>query len=234
MTITVSTKADITANNTKAKPEIVSDVWVKASWDEFMALADDPSLDKARFYYDRSFMRIETSPIGANHARSHGIVSNVIQFFATFNDVYIYQYLNCSFRKTNNAEFQPEISCYLSSELKIPTRNGNDSPVDINKFDLPSLVVEISSTTIQDDLGHKRLLYERLGIQEYWVVDVNTFEVFAFAIADGQSGRITQSQVLKGLDIAKVEEALQLSYVQDDSAITKWIFQTFAKSPIQS
>jgi Uma2 family endonuclease len=210
---------------------LTSDVWVKASWAEFMALADDPSLEKARFYYDRSFMRIEMSPIGANHARSHGIVSNVIQFFATFNDIYIYQYLNCSYRRINDAEFQPEISCYLRAELKIPTRNSNDSPVDINKFDLPSLVVEISSTTIHDDLGHKRLLYERLGIQEYWVVDVSTFEVFAFAIADGRSGRISQSQVLKGLDIAK---ALQLSYVQDDGAITKWIFQTFAISSIQS
>jgi hypothetical protein len=94
MTITVSAKADITANSIEAKPEIVSDVWVKASWDEFMALADDPSLDKARFYYDRSFMRIEMSPIGAIHARSHGIVSNLIQYFATFNDIYIYQYLN--------------------------------------------------------------------------------------------------------------------------------------------
>jgi Uma2 family endonuclease len=234
MTITVSTKTDITANSTKAKPEIVSDVWVKASWAEFMALADDPSLDKARFYYDRSFMRIEMSPIGAIHARSHGIVSNLIQYFATFNDIYIYQYLNCSYRKINDAEFQPEISCYLSSELKLPTRNCNESSVDLDKFDLPSLVVEICSTTIQDDLGHKRLLYERLGIQEYWVVDVNTFEVFAFAIANGRSGRISQSQVLKGLDIAKVEEALQLSYVQDDGAITKWILQTFAKSPIES
>ena len=234
MTITVSTKTDITANSTKAKPEIVSDVWVKASWAEFMALADDPSLEKARFYYDRSFMRIEMSPIGANHARSHGIVSNVIQFFAAFNDIYIYQYLNCSYRKIDDAEFQPEISCYLKAELKIPTRNSDDVPVDINKFDLPSLVIEISSTTIQDDLGHKRLLYERLGIQEYWVVDVNTFGVFAFAITNGRSGRISQSQVLKGLDIDKLEEALQLSYVQDDGAITKWIFQTFEKSPIQS
>ncbi len=99
-----------------------------------------------------------------------------------------------------------------------------------DEFDLPTLVVEISSTTIHDDLGHKRLLYERLGIQEYWVVNAYTAEVFAFAIADGRSGRITRSQVLEGLEIAIVEEALQRNHAdEDDGAIARWLLQTFAK-----
>lgn len=33
------------------------------------------------------------------------------------------------------------------------------------------LVVEISDTTLEDDLGRKRHLYAAGGIPEYWVVD---------------------------------------------------------------
>jgi Uma2 family endonuclease len=236
MAMTISAELVTSAVNSSAiksgsiSNALTSDVWVKASWDEFIALANESSLEKARFYYDHSFMRIEMSPVGLIHAHENGIVYKVISTFAAYANIHIYEYLNCSFRKSGNAEFQPDMAFYLGSGLKIPPRN--DAPVNLEEFDLPTLIVEISATTIQDDLGSKRLLYERLGILEYWVVNAHTLEVFAFAIADGRSGRISQSQVLKGLDIAKVEEALQLSYVQDDGAITKWIFQTFAKPSI--
>ena len=223
----------VTTISTAVKPEItsdicVSDTWVKASWDEFIAFADEPSLEKGRFYYDHSLMRIEMSPVGPTHAHENSIVTNVIRLFATLTNIIIYEYTNCSFRKKNNAEFQPDVAFYIGSGLKIPPRNN--APVNLNEFDLPTLVVEISSTTIHDDLGRKRLLYERLGIKEYWVIDAYTAEVFAFAIADGRSGRITRSQVLEGLEIAVVEEALQRSHTnEDDGAIARWLLQTFAK-----
>ena len=223
----------VTTISTAVKPEITSDIcvfdtWVKASWDEFIAFADEPSLEKGRFYYDHSLMRIEMSPVGPTHAHENSIVTNVIRLFATLTNIIIYEYTNCSFRKKNNAEFQPDVAFYIGSGLKIPPRNN--APVNLNEFDLPTLVVEISSTTIHDDLGRKRLLYERLGIKEYWVIDAYTAEVFAFAIADGRSGRITRSQVLEGLEMATVEEALQRSHTnEDDGAIARWLLQTFAK-----
>lgn len=215
------------------KPEItsnicLSDTWVKASWDEFIAFAGEKSLEEGRFYYDHSLMRIEISPVGPTHAHENSIVANVIRLFATLTNIIIYEYTNCSFRKKNNAEFQPDVAFYIGSGLKIPPRNN--APVNLDKFDLPNLVVEISSTTIQDDLGRKRLLYERLGVREYWVIDAYTAEVFAFTIADGRSGRITRSQVLKVLEMAIVEEALQRSHAnEDDGAIARWLFQIFAK-----
>ena len=219
--------------STAVKPEITSDIcvfdtWVKASWDEFIAFANEPSLEKGRFYYDHSLMRIEMSPVGPTHAHENSIVTNVIRLFATLTNIIIYEYTNCSFRKKNNAEFQPDVAFYIGSGLKIPPRNN--APVNLNEFDLPTLVVEISSTTIHDDLGRKRLLYERLSIKEYWVIDAYTAEVFAFAIADGHSGRITRSQVLEGLEMATVEEALQRSHAnEDDGVIARWLLQTFTK-----
>ena len=214
---------------TTSKPEIVSDRWVKATWEEFMALADDPKLEKGRFYYDNHRMRIEMSPVGPIHAHENSIVSNVVRLFTMIKNVQIYEYTNCSFRKKGESECQPDIAFYLGNNLKLPPRNN--APVDLNKFDLPTLIVEISSTTLQDDLGYKRLMYESLGIQEYWVVNAQTSEVFAFVIAEGRSGIVKRSQVLEGLEIATVKEALQRSQTEDDGAIARWLLQTFNSLP---
>lgn len=213
--------------NTTATPkaEIISDRWVNATWDEFLALADDPKLETGRFYYDNHKMRIEMSPVGPIHAHENSIVSNVVRLFATIRNIQIYEYTNCSFRKKGESECQPDIAFYLGADLKLPPRNN--APVDLNKFDLPTLIVEISSTTLQDDLGYKRLLYERLGILEYWVVNAQTSDVYAFTIADGRSGIVERSQVLEGLEIATVKEALKRSQTEDDGAIARWLLQTF-------
>jgi Uma2 family endonuclease len=34
------------------------------------------------------------------------------------------------------------------------------------------LVIEVSGSTLEDDLGEMALLYAKAGIREYWVVDV--------------------------------------------------------------
>ena len=39
--------------------------------------------------------------------------------------------------------------------------------MDVNLYGAPTLTIEVASTTLSDDLGQKRLLYERLGVQEY-------------------------------------------------------------------
>lgn len=52
------------------------------------------------------------------------------------------------------------------------------------------------------------MLYERLGVGEYWVVNVRRASVIAFAIADGGSKAISRSQVLPDLSLTLLEEAL--------------------------
>ncbi|MGF1936318.1 MAG: Uma2 family endonuclease [Nostoc sp. ChiQUE02] len=53
--------------------------------------------------------------------------------------------------------------------------------------------------------------HEELGIAEYWVVDVQNAQIIAYAIADQGSKCIQESQVLPGLAIAILEEALRRS-----------------------
>jgi Uma2 family endonuclease len=97
----------------------------------------------------------------------------------------------------------------------------------VDVWGTPSLAIEISSTTLSDDLGQKRLLYERLGVQEYWVVNVEAATVIAFEIFNGGSRRIQISSVLANLSISVVEEALQRSKTEDDGKINRWLVQQF-------
>jgi len=47
------------------------------------------------------------------------------------------------------------------------------------------------------------MIYEELGVSEYWVVDVQKAQVIAFKIiANRGSERLTESQVLPGLKVA--------------------------------
>lgn len=200
---------------------LVTDIWVKASWEEFVVLADDPNYAKGKFYYHRGYMRIEMSPIGPLHARQNSIISKVVSLYATVKNIRIVELTNASFRKPSIGEFQPDLSYYIGSEFQLPPRTN--TPINLNEFNPPVLVGEIGASSVDDDLGQKRLLYENSGVKEYWVVDASVDDVIAFEISEGRSGEIKNSQVLPGLAIALVEEALKRSQTQDDGEINRWL-----------
>ncbi len=205
-----------------------TDTWGKATWEEFLAFADDSTWEKGKFYYYEQYMRVEMSPVGPLHARHNSIIPYVVILFATLRNIRVVQFANASFRKAGIREFQPDLAYYIGADLRVPPDDSN-SVVDLNIYDPPSLVVEIGASSFNDDLGEKRLLYESAGIREYWVDRANTREIFAFAINGKSSGRIENSLVLPGLEIALIEEALNRSLTQDDGEINRWLIQTFSQ-----
>ena len=66
-----------------AAPRILTNAWVKASWKEYVAIADvldnQTKLEKAQFYYDNGFMRIENMTTGFSHGRNHSLLASAIQ-----------------------------------------------------------------------------------------------------------------------------------------------------------
>ncbi|BAU14646.1 hypothetical protein LEP3755_51970 [Leptolyngbya sp. NIES-3755] len=80
------------------------------------------------------------------------------------------------------------------------------------------------------DKGDKRLLYETLGVREYWIVNVQKMSVLAFAIANQGSYKITQSQVLAGLEISVLEEAFRLSREMNHGKVSTWLLKQFQSS----
>lgn len=96
-----------------------------------------------------------------------------------------------------------------------------------DRYPVPDLVIEVSKTSLLDDLGTKRTLYETMGISEYWVIDVQKAEILAYAIAAQGSQRIRDSQALPGLTISLLEEALHRSRSNAQSQVGAWLLQQF-------
>jgi Uma2 family endonuclease len=200
---------------------VPTDTWLEVSWEDFLTFADDPTLASARFYYDEGYMRVEMSPLGSAHGQDNSIVSTVIILFAALNNIPIKELTNTSFRKARTREAQPDIAFYIGENLRFPPRNN--APVNIDELEPPTLVVEVAASSLEDDTTRKQKLYQRMGVKEYWVVNVNAGTVIAWLLSATECVPIRVSQVLPGLEMALVEEALKRSQTEDDGSIGRWL-----------
>ena len=106
-----------------------------------------------------------------------------------------------------------EVSVALD-DLSMPTPDivvwrqfDTDGPVPVAAV---QLIVEVSVTTIADDLGAKARLYAVAGIAEYWVVDVAARVVHLFSHPEkglftdrsiARYGEVVQSATIAGLQV---------------------------------
>jgi Uma2 family endonuclease len=199
--------------------------WVKTLWDDFLEFVNQPKHEKAKCYYYRGEARIETMPIGSDHANDHALLLIAIGLFVAVKGLIVNGKDNCSYRKVGMVEVQPDISYYVGDRAQsIPWGTG---VVDLDIYPAPDLAIEIANSSWADDVGKKRLIYEDLGVREYWVIDVRNAEILAFAIADPESAkgsyRIERSQVISDLEIGLLAEALRMSRQQAQGQVTSWL-----------
>lgn len=110
---------------------------------------------------------------------------------------------------------QPDSAYYIGDNADaIP---WGTTIIDLDTYPPPDLVIEVANTSLADDQGVKRLLYEDLGVKEYWVLDVKNVRVLAFEIENQDSYRITESKVLPKLQISLLQTALQQSHQTNQS-----------------
>lgn len=205
--------------------KIATDTWVKASWEEYIQLVENPEYEKARCYYYNGEFRIEMSALGNDHSLDHAIIIVGVNLFAIIKNIPLNARDNCNYRKTGIQDSQPDVSYYIGENAS--TVGRGTFIINLDNYPPPDLVIEVASSSLLDDLGQKRLLYEELNVKEYWIVDVENVRIIAFAIADGGSKRITSSGVLPGLQMSVLEEGLQLSRTQNQSQVGAWLMARF-------
>ncbi len=206
---------------TQAK--LTTDTWIPITWEDYLQLCDDPNYEKAKFYYYNEQGRIEMTPIGNDHSRDHGIIGHAIYLYAGLRNIPLNGNDNCSYRKAGKKEAQPDLSFYIGDNVNVIPYGT--SIIDLNIYTPPNLVIEVSNTSLADDKGEKRLLYEDLGGQEYWIIDVKAVNIIAFQMEEKGSRRITQSQVLPDLEMSILVEALQKSRDSNHSEVSRWLLQ---------
>jgi Uma2 family endonuclease len=203
--------------------KILTDTWVKATWDDYLDAAK--TLETAKGYYYNGHYRLEMTPIGFDHGCDHTIIMLAIHLYSLARKIDFQGINTCSYRKIGYREVQPDASYYIGATANIIP--SGTSIVDLDRYPAPDLVIEVSKSTLGDDLGNKRLLYEELGVSEYWVVDVQNAQVIAFKIIYQGSQRIHTSQILPGLEINLLNEALQRSRQSNHSQVGQWLLQVF-------
>ncbi|WP_036485660.1 Uma2 family endonuclease [Myxosarcina sp. GI1] len=205
--------------------KLITDTWVTATWDEYLQNIEHPDCKKTKGYYYDGKYRIEMTPIGNDHSKDHCSIQTATSLFAISKQIAIDIRDNCSYRKTGFKEFQPDLSCYVGDNADaIPWGTG---VINLDEYPTPDLVIEIANTSLSDDLGAKRLLYEELEIAEYWIVDVHNALVMAFKIENRGSRRVTESTILPGLEINVLTEALVRSRQSNHTQVGTWLLQQF-------
>ena len=209
----------------KIQEKLSTNSWLQADWDVYVNTIESPDREQHQGYYYNGCMRIENMPTGADHASDNGLIYLAITLFCMVKGIPIKGLIGCSYRKVEVRECQPDISFYIGDRANLAPKGK--SVVNLDEQAIPNLVVEISNTTINDDIGAKRLLYEEMGVAEYWVVDVQNTLIYAFEIIDRGSRRIDTSLVLPELSIATITEALNRSKEQDQTQIGQWLMGEF-------
>lgn len=78
-------------------------------------------------------------------------------------------------RLDSRSEPMPDLAVVRQKSYK----DGHPRPDDT------LLIIEVSNTSLKDDLGRKKLMYAAAGIPEYWVVDLNARVLHVFARPKG-------------------------------------------------
>jgi Uma2 family endonuclease len=206
--------------------QVQMETWIPISWEAFARIMDDPAYKHVKAYYYNGRMRLEQmAALGNPHSRDHGIVMGAVFLFATLRGLDLDIHDNCTYRKTGYAEVQPDASYYVGENAEVVPWEA--AIIDLDRYPAPDLVIEVAYSSLTDDRGEKRLLYESLGVKEYWIIDVRDATIWAFAVADRGSRRIDRSIVLPGLEISVLEEAFRRSREMNHGKVSAWLMKQF-------
>lgn len=203
----------------------LTDCWLQATWNEFLQVSEKPENQTSKGYYYDGKMRIEMTPLGHDHAYDNTIISFAVSLFCTLKNIPIKGLTNCSYRRTGLNEAQPDMSFYLAQNADIVPLGT--TIIDLNLYPAPDLVIEVANQSLADDKGEKRLLYEDLGVKEYWIVDVKNTRILALQMIEEGSRRIQTSQVLPNLQIETLQIALQRSRQMNQGQVFAWLMAQF-------
>ena len=161
-------------------------------------------------------------PTGSDHAKAHAVLMAMIALYCIVKAIPIDPRDACSYRKQGITEFQPDASYYIGDNANVIP--DGTRVIDLESYLLPDLVIEVADTTLPDDIGQKRLLYEDLRITEYWILDVQETKIIAFSVnSEGTSQQIRQSKALLGLSLDLVTEALKRCKASNQSVGGAWL-----------
>ncbi|RZM75650.1 Uma2 family endonuclease [Leptolyngbya iicbica] len=195
-----------------------------ATWQDYVAVRDSDAIDWQKIAFDEGWLWIDMGSEGPNHASLSDLITIIIGFWAFLHpDTPLQSYGRCLIEHPDTQACAPDLVLYRGDDIP-RWQSGEPRRIVAPSQRLPDLVGEISDTTLSLDLDEQKQLYAKLQIPEYWVVDVKGLRLFAFGLTPaGVYEPIQTSQVLAGLAIDLVEQAIERSMTETNTAAANWV-----------
>ncbi|MBD2771921.1 Uma2 family endonuclease [Iningainema tapete] len=208
--------------------------WQTATWQDYVALRDDPKLERIRLFFDEGWLWVDMGAEGINHASISDLFTMLFFIWSTQRPEQVFSSLGrCLLEKSPLKAGAPDLVLYLGEDYP-RWQPGEPRRIDLHQWLAPNLVGEISDTTLTTDLDEKKKIYASLGISEYWVIDVRGQRVFAFQLQDGKYTECTESVVLQGLPISLLNQALERMNKEANTRVAAWLAQQIASLPTKT
>jgi Uma2 family endonuclease len=178
------------------------------SYDDLVTLQDRPEFDGRRLELIDGELFVSPTPTDVHQRVSSNLVYALEQHIRPDRLGAVYT-APLTVRLSAESAVQPDI-LYLRQGRANLLADGIVNGV-------PDLVIEILSPSTKDvDLTRKKALYERFGVPEYWVIDVDARDVTVFTLIDG---RYVSVPVAEGLARSSVLPAFAIALAE--------LFETF-------
>ncbi|MFB8788760.1 MAG: Uma2 family endonuclease [Potamolinea sp.] len=203
--------------------------WKPATWEDYLAYCEDPSLDEVRLFFNQGYLLVDMGNEGINHARFSRLFAMLfLSWFARKPEQIAEDLGGCVIEKPKTQGASPDLVLYIGEGVP-QWQEGEPRRINLNKWRAPDLVGEVADTTLATDLDEKKRLYADLQIPEYWVIDIRGERVLAFRLQEDEKyQQIEYSVALEGLPISLLEQTLaQLNQGTNVSAAL-WFAQQIA------
>ncbi len=182
--------------------------WHPATWAKYLQRVEDTSEDEERVFFNLDTIWIDMGNEGINHSRFNRLLTMLLFiWFSKQTDVKFELLGGCVIEKPTLQAAALDEVVYIGGNAP-RWKEGEPRRVNLDRWRVPDLVVEISDTTLAIDLDEKKQLYLALEIPEYWVVDVRGRQIFVFRLIDEKYQQCTESVALTGLSIELLEQTL--------------------------
>jgi Uma2 family endonuclease len=197
--------------------------WQVATWADYVALRDDVSLATTRLWFDEQWLWLEMGSEGINHAGHCDLWTMLIAFWAQrYPEPVLHSLGRCQLEKVGYKAVAPDLVVYVGEPIP-RWEDGQRRFLNLDEERSPTLVGEVSDTTLATDLDEKKRLYASLAIAEYWVIDVQGSRVFGFSLTPaGTYQQIQSSQVLAGLSLDLLTQTLLRLNQGSNTAAALW------------
>lgn len=209
--------------------KIIVPQWKPATWEEYLAFRDAETPERVRLFYYRDRLLVDMGAEGINHSTVSDLFTVLLFiWFSQFPEQTAASFGRCLLEKANTQAAAPDLVLYIGEGVP-QWKQGEPRLINLNKWRVPDLIGEISDTTLASDLDEKKKIYAELKIPEYWVINIQGRQVFAFRLQEnGTYQQCSESVALSGLPIALLEETLARLSDGTNISAALWFSQQIA------